>query len=439
MINRLIGALGLPPAAPRITDTAEVKRLYQHWRMRTLYSMVIGYAIFYFCRKNLSIANPVIREELGMSATEMGLVLAVHSIVYGVSKFLSGIVADRANARYFMAIGLLASATLNVFFGLSSVLWFFVIFWALNGVFQASGVPPCSRMLTAWFSKKESGLYWGLWNASHQIGGFGISVLAGFLTANYGWRSAFVVPAIIAGITALFLMERLRDRPAALGLPPINEYRGEAPSEKSKADDAELSLSDLLLHHVLNNRVVWLVCFANFFVYVVRIGFLDWGTSYLSELGVEGYTAGWIVGLFEITGLFGALAAGLISDHLTGGRRGPVSMIYMTGLIGTLLLFWLFPGAGVWYLALLFGLVGVFVYGPQMLVAVVAAQAVPKGAGTAVGLTGLFGCLGAFACSLITGYLLDNFGKEAVIEFYLASAIIGTLLFALTLGSERKS
>ena len=97
MINRLIGALGLPPAAPRITDTAEVKRLYQHWRMRTLYSMVIGYAIFYFCRKNLSIANPVIREELGMSATEMGLVLAVHSIVYGVSKFLSGIVADRGS------------------------------------------------------------------------------------------------------------------------------------------------------------------------------------------------------------------------------------------------------------------------------------------------------------------------------------------------------
>ncbi|MCB1174361.1 MAG: MFS transporter [Leptospiraceae bacterium] len=439
MIDSLLTRLGIPPRRSQITFEESLKFTYDYWRSRTLYSMLLGYAAFYFVRKNIAIANPVMREELGISATAFGVVLTGHSIIYGLSKFFSGILADRSNARYFMAIGLFLSAVMNYFFGLSSSLLFFGTFWMLNGLFQGSGVPPCSRMLTAWFSKKESGTYWGIWNASHQVGGAGISLLAGYLiTAEYGWRATFYIPATLAVIVSLLLVLLLRDRPTSLGLPPIEEFKkdGTAPPDLRSGSQADqINTFSILRSEVLNKPIIWIVSLANIFIYIVRIGFLDWGTTYLNESGLEESSWGIIIAIFEITGLAGALAAGALSDRMTA-RRGMVAVASMALLTICLLLFWHFPTSDPWQAAFFFGLIGLFVYGPQLLVAVIAAQAAPRAAGTAVGLTGLAGYLGSSLCSILTGVFLDNFGIDSVVLFYLASAIIGTLLFVVSLIME---
>ena len=442
MFHDLVAKLRIPPAAPRLDLPAkQIHDLYGYWRVRTLYAMVIGYAVFYFVRKNFSIANPRIREDLGISATEMGFILSAHLIVYGCSKFLSGMVADRSNARYFMAIGLGLSALLNFAFGMSSSVWLFASFWVMNGLVQGSGVPPCGRMLTAWFPRRQSGTAWGLWNSSHQIGGAIIAVLAGWLALEYGWWMAFYVPAAIAILVAFFLINRLRDRPASLGLPSVEEqFPGDVPEADAKTNDTPgLSTRDLLFHYVLNQPAIWFVCLANFFVYIVRLGFLDWGTSYLRELGMPVDSGGTIVAIFEIAGLVGALAAGFFSDRFLGGRRAPVSILFMILLTAALLLLWWAPAQNFAFLAGLFGAVGFLVYGPQMLVAVVAANAAPRAAGTAVGLTGLFGYLGSTVCSAVTGILIDHYDASAVMLFYLSSAILGTLLFILSASRERRS
>ncbi|MCB1308939.1 MAG: MFS transporter, partial [Leptospiraceae bacterium] len=195
MFSQIVSALKIPPGRERITNQEALRFTYDYWRQRVIFSMIVGYAIFYFCRKNIAFSNPLIREDLDISATSLGLILTAHSVIYGFSKFFSGILADRSNARYFMAIGLFFSALMNIGFGFSSGVLFFAVFWIANGIFQGSGVPPCSRMLTMWFSKRESGTYWGIWNASHQLGGAGISLLASYLVATgYGWRSTFFVP-----------------------------------------------------------------------------------------------------------------------------------------------------------------------------------------------------------------------------------------------------
>ncbi len=442
-LHRIFAALRIPPDAPPLSlSPGELAGTYRYWRVRTLYAMVIGYAVFYFVRKNFSIANPRIREDLGISATEMGFILGAHLIVYGVSKFLSGIVADRSNARYFMAIGLALSALLNLCFGFSSSIYLLGMFWIMNGLVQGSGVPPCSRMITAWFPRKSSGVAWGLWNSSHQIGGAIIALLAGWLAVSYGWRFAFFVPAAIALFVAVFLVNRLRDRPEAMGLPHVEEHDGHGkqadPEPEREAGDAgeAPTTRELLFQHVFNQPAIWFVCFANFFVYIVRLGFLDWGTSYLEEVGLPKESGGSVIAIFEIAGLVGAFAAGFLSDRFTGGRRAPISILFMLGLIGALLILWQSPASDFYYLAGLFGAVGFLVYGPQMLVAVVAANAAPKAAGAAVGLTGLFGYLGSTICSPTTGILLDHYGANAVMLFYLSSAILGTVLFILSASRE---
>ena len=427
-----IGArLGLPPPAPAINDPAKVDRLYRYWRLRVMYSMTTGYALYYLVRNNLSLAAKPIIDEFGLSNTQWGLLLSVATIVYAFSKFFCGIVGDRTNPRYLMAGGLLLSALVNVFFGFGAGLGAFVFLWALNNLFQGAGSPPCFRLLTHWFSPTEIGRAWGIWNASHQVGGAIIAVAAGYLVAHYGWRSAFWVPAIVCVIGACWLLNRLTDSPESMGLPAVEVYREGARPAPAPAPGGEFW--GIFREHILTNKWVWIVSIANFFVYIVRIGVLDWAPKYLVE--TKGFTladAGVSLSVFEIAGLFGAYAAGWISDKLDG-RRGPVSVFFMLlSVVAIALLFMVPPGQRL-TMAGLFGALGFFVYGPQMLVAVAAADFATKVASaSAVGLTGLLGYLGATVCGLGTGMLVDAYGWNGAIWFYGLSALIGGALLALT-------
>jgi phosphoglycerate transporter family protein len=420
-----------PPVAP-VRDPAEVDRLYRYWRVRVMYAMTTGYALYYFVRKNISMAAKPITDEFHFSNTQWGVVLSVATIVYALSKFLSGVIGDRANPRWLMAGGLFLSALVNLLFGFAAGLGSFVVLWALNNLFQGAGSPPCFRLLTHWFSPKEIGRAWGVWNASHQIGGAIIAVWAGWLVTHYGWRAAFWAPALVCLAGSFWLFNRLTDSPEAMGLPPVEVYREGAKSAAIAADHGA-SFWGVFRAHILTNPWVWVVSFANFFVYIVRIGVLDWAPKYLVE--AKGFTlkdAGFSLSAFELAGIFGAYAAGWISDKL-GGRRGPVSVLFMVLLIASVgLLFFVPPGQRL-FMAAVFTAIGFFVYGPQMLIAVAAADFATKAASaSAVGLTGLLGYLGATLCGIGTGVIADRYGWNGVLWFYGGSAVIGCALLVTT-------
>ncbi len=143
-------------------QTAEGKS-YSYWRLRILYTTMLGYAAFYLIRANFSMALPGIRAEYSFTNTEIGYIISAASVVYGVGKLLNGYLSDKSNARYFLPIGLVLSAVMNIFMGLGAGLTFLIIFWALNSWFQSMGFPPIARLLTHWFSPKEIGTKWSIW------------------------------------------------------------------------------------------------------------------------------------------------------------------------------------------------------------------------------------------------------------------------------------
>ena len=436
MLNRISAALRAQPPQPVTAGADEVDRLYRHWRVRVMYATITGYALFYFVRKNLSMAAKAITDEFHFSNTQWGTVLSVATVVYALSKFLSGVVGDRANPRYLFALGLLFSAVVNLFFGFGASLGVFIGMWALNNLFQGTGVPPCVRLLTSWFSPREIGRAWGLWNASHQIGGAIIAVWAGWLVTHYGWRSAFWVPAIVCVVGAFWLLNRLKDSPESMGLPAVEVYREGAAA--GSVADAAAPFWGVFRQHILGNKWVWVVSSANFFVYIVRIGLLDWTPKYLQEAkGFNLKEAGWSLSAFELAGIFGAYAAGWISDTVFKGRRGPVSVGFMLLLISCVASLFFVPRGQMWTMAGVFVALGFFVYGPQLLIAVAAADFATKAAASsAVGLTGLFGYLGASVCGVATGMLADHFGWDGVLWFYGVSAVIGAGLLATTWGAR---
>src|SRR5260221_13031212 len=185
-----------------LTDPQEIAAKYPYWQNRVLLYSIIGYAMFYFVRKNLTIAMPYMEKD-GIDKAHLGLFLTAHGLLYGVSKFGNGFLADRSSSRAFLAVGLVASAIMNVFFGFSSAVLTLGIISMLNGWFQGMGFPPCARLIANWFPPKELATKFSIWNSSHCIGGGLILVLCSNLVYyGFGWRSGFLVPAgIFVGLT----------------------------------------------------------------------------------------------------------------------------------------------------------------------------------------------------------------------------------------------
>jgi len=421
----------LPMQTEESTNTTVAQR-YAYWRVRILYSMIFGYAAFYLVRQNLSMAMPTLSMEYGYTKTQLGAIITIWSIVYGVGKFVNGYFSDRSNARYFMTVGLLGAAVTSLLMGFGENLYYFGFFWAINAWFQSMGFPPVARLVTHWFSPAELGTKWGLTIISHQLGSAAIALLAGFLILNYGWQSAFIVPALLVMGIAVFLFDRLRDTPQSIGLPPI-EYHHGLVNKQSEVEEEHLPPKDLVLK-VINNPMLWYLCMANMFFYVVRLGILNWAPTFLKELkGASLMASGWQVAGYDIAGMVGGIMAGWVSDRFFKGRRGPVSVLYMTLLIGCLGCLWWLPSGNQILSAITMVALGFLVYGPQVLAGVASADiASKKAVGMANGFMGTFAYLGSGLSGVCVGWMADNYGWNGGFMFFIVSALLSTFFFSLT-------
>ena len=408
-----------------------VDRQYKYWRSRILYSLVFGYATFYIVRQNLTIAAPQMLSEFGYTRAQVGWVFSLFAIIYGLGKFISGAICDKTNARHFMTIGLIGAAVCMLCIGLSHSIIAFALLYALSGVFQSAGWPPVSRLMTHWYAPQELGTRWGIVNASHQFGSIAILLGGSWLLANFGWRSVFIVPALIALLIAGILFERLRDTPESLGLPSIEEKEGLINNNLQHTE--EITFREIFFEHILPNRALLYVCAANFFVYIIRMGFFNWAPTFLQESrGASIMGSAVQTTLFEFMGALGGFVAGWASDKVFKGRRNSTSAYFMVALIGLLLLFWKLPVASQWVNTVFLFLMGFFIYGPQTLVGISGAEFGSKRAAAAAnGLTGTFGYLGGAVSGVGVGKIADAYGWNAVFLFFGICAAIGLVFFIL--------
>ncbi len=402
---------------------------FRYWQTRTLIATMFGYAAFYFVRKNLSVAMPAMQSDLHITKADLGLFLTLHGLLYGLSRFVNGMWADRSNARYFMVAGLLLSVGANVFFGFSSTVLLLGVAWMINGWVQGMGFPPCCRLMTHWFPPGKLATKMSIWNTSHSIGG----ALAVVVCANFfvplGWRWSFFWPAILCTVAGAILFILLRDTPTSVGLPEI-VVEGDTGTHGEDKGSSEYKA--FVRTHVFRNPYIWWISLANFFVYILRFAVLDWGPTLLKEMKhfpIE--NAALMVGAFEVSGVIGMLLAGWVTDNVFGGRGSRTCVFCMVGASVSLLLFWKF-GATPLVATTFLALAGFFIYGPQALVGITAANlATRRAAATAAGFTGMF----AYASTLVSGWglgkLVDAAGWDVAFGVLLGIGAYGTIMFVL--------
>ncbi|MDH5161631.1 glycerol-3-phosphate transporter [Heyndrickxia oleronia] len=420
---------------------------YKKHRIQVFIGIFIGYAAYYLLRKNFSLAMPYLTDQ-GFSKGELGLALSAVSIAYGISKFVMGTVSDRSNSRIFLPAGLILSAIICLLMGFvpfftSSIAIMFIMLF-INGWFQGMGWPPSGRVLVHWFSVSERGGKTAIWNVAHNVGGGimapiavgGASLFAIILGAHSnGYEGVFILPALLAIVIALISYILIRDTPQSVGLPPIEEYRNDYPSKEKKTFETELTTKEILFKYVLNNKWVWAIAIANIFVYFVRYGVLDWAPTYLSEeKGFNMDKSSVAYFLFEWAGIPGTLLCGYISDKLFKGRRGPAGFVFMLGVLIAVLVYWFNPPGNPMIDMISLIAIGFLIYGPVMLIGLQALDFVPKkAAGTAAGLTGLFGYLGGtVTANALMGYIVDYAGWNAGFILLTASCVLAAIVFAIT-------
>ena len=433
------------PAAHRDTRSDDrVDADYKRLRWQVFAGIFIGYAGYYLVRKNFSLAVPFLIEEEGYSRGELGIAMSAVSIAYGLSKFLMGSVSDRSNPRFFLPAGLLMSAGIMFLFGFqpwatSSVAIMFILLF-LNGWVQGMGWPACGRTMVHWYSGNERGRVVSFWNVAHNIGG---GLIGPLFVLGMGWfnewHSAFYVPAAAATGVAFIAFLLLRDTPQSCGLPTIEAYRDDYPHDYEARHEQEFSAREIFLENVLNNRLLWFIAVANAFVYLIRYGVLDWAPTYLSE--AKGFTvdqSSWAYFLYEWAGIPGTLLCGYISDRWFRGRRAPAGMLFMSLVLIAVVVYWLNPpgNPGVDMAALV--AIGFLIYGPVMLIGLHALELVPKkAAGTAAGLTGLFGYLGgAVVANIAIGFTVDAYGWDGGFILLVAGCVAAIVLIGMTRRSE---
>lgn len=429
MLDRMQALLKPAPYQPIETDYRYwMAQVFNHWRMRVCFSIFFGYAVFYFTRKSLSFAAPFIVDELGFQKADFGLLASTLYITYGISKFVSGVSADRSNPRYFMAIGLMVTGVCNILFSFCSSMWLFMVFWALNGWFQAWGWPASCKLLNFWFAKQERGLWYSICSTSHNLGGAIIPLLAAWAATQYGWRYALMIPGVISIFMAVALIILLRDVPRSLKLPTVEDFKAD-PEEYT---DLVAEKKHALLPHtdilkiVLFNRFVWMFALSYFFIYVVRTAVNDWTPFYLIE--VKNFAkeyAGFGVTAFELGGFAGMILTGFVSDIYWKGNRVPSMVICALGLALCIVALWCTP-VGFYSIDLtLLALIGAFVFGPQMIVGLAAAEYVDKRSSSAAnGFAGTMGYFGAAFTGYPVGMMLDHYGWDSFFVMMTASSIV---------------
>ncbi|MCU7693228.1 glycerol-3-phosphate transporter [Haoranjiania flava] len=432
------------PHKAKLPDS-EIDATYKKIRWQVFVGIFVGYAGYYLVRKVFSMVMPDLIEQ-GFTKGQLGLALSAISIAYGLSKFVMATVSDRSNARIFLPLGLILSAVTMIFMGLlpfatSSVAAMFV-FLFINGWFQGMGWPPCGRVMVHWFSVKERGTKMSIWNVAHNVGGGIMAPLAIAGISVFGvWQGKLYFPAVIALLIAFITYMLVRDTPQSCGLPSIEKFTNTHTKSYDQSHEKELSTRQILFDYVLVNKLIWYIAFANAFIYLVRYGVLDWAPTYLKEnKGFSLSETGWAYFLYEWAGIPGTLLCGWLSDKIFKGRRAPATIIYMVLVTVMVFVYWKNPPGNPLIDNLALVAIGFLIYGPVMLIGVHALDLVPKkAAGTAAGLTGLFGYLGgALFANAAMGYVVDHWGWDGGFIILVASCVLAIVFTAFTWKKEIK-
>ncbi|XP_049941451.1 glucose-6-phosphate exchanger SLC37A2 isoform X5 [Schistocerca serialis cubense] len=381
-------------------------------------------------------------------STLFGTLDSAFLFAYSAGMFVSGIIAERVNLRYFLSLGMIFSGVFCYLFGLARTcnihaMWYFILMQVLGGIVQTTGWPGVVTVVGNWFGEGNRGLIFGIWNSHTSVGNIlGSLVAAAFVEQD--WGLSFIVPgAIIAGggfLIFLFMVEN----PSHVGCPRPGEDESEEikrfpPNETVPIAAVIPNETPISFWSALKIPGVVEYSLSLFFAKLVSYTFLYWLPLYISASTTLGATLSADVStLFDVGGIIGGIAAGVISDYTGMSAVTCAGMLVVA--IPLMFVYDEYGSVSVEMNIFLLIVVGILVNGPYALIT----TAVSADLGTHESLKGSSralatvtaiidgtGSIGAAVGPLLAG-VIYSYGWESVFYMLMASDVLA-LLFLVRL------
>ncbi|EGD77374.1 hypothetical protein PTSG_12733 [Salpingoeca rosetta] len=399
----------------------------------------VAYTQCYFLRKLVSSSTVYLRESAGFPETVIGAITSAFALAYGLSRVPGGLITDKLGARTTLAASLFISAALTIAVTCIANANIFYILWFLHGMCQASAWPACARLLKDLFPDRERAFWWAAVSTSQNVGAALTPILVAHIytwfqernaqfplpifphaEADATWRFPFLVLALLC-LPVVILAYALVPSYTV----PREPAQNKATASKHKGADKPTpswwnGISQL-------PSAIFLITIANMLIYAVRDIIGNWLLLIFHETrGFDPARGASVLALFEIGGITGGLLAGIASDKVFGGRRGPIFGICSFGLLLSCTAV-SFAHSYAAICAVFFSL-GLFLFGPQTLVGLFAMETAPPHLDSfAAGIVGLCAQLGGITAGYPVSLLKTACGWDCVL---LAMPVIALLCFA---------
>lgn len=446
-------------AKEQLTEDFLIKKYFKSHQERVFWIAIISYILYYFIRRQWSVAGSDLINNGLMTKDIYSLVGMAMGLSYGVSKFVMGSVGDRSNARWFLGIGLILSSLMNFVMGWTvginiTNIVLMMSSMALIGWFQGMGWPASARSMTNWFIPKEKQMRMTFWNTSHNFGTAIIAIIIiishSLLEEYIGIASYFILPSAIALVGGILICIFMKDRPESLGLLSVEEHYKKYYPEKldievkkfvsangNKNKLVEKTWFYYFKKYVLLNKNLWIIAFANLFIYVLRNGVSDWTLTFFKEqhnFDVKNQGK-WLWSIFEWMAVPGTILMGFTAKTLFKGRLTPIMIAAIAITTLSIVGLWQAQYQSIWQIALFMGIAGFCIYGPVAFIGMQAMDLSNKRVvATAAGFTGIFGYFGdAVISKVVIGSGLQSLSNrwDATFIFLIVCGVSACILLSL--------
>jgi MFS family permease len=352
--------------------------------------------INYVDRGNLATASPLLKDELGLSNSQIGLLLSAFFWSYAPLQPIAGWLAQRFDVRHVLSAGLTVWATATMLTGLAATFSTLLALRILLGIGESVAYPCLCKLLAQRAPEHERGRANGLIAAGQALGPTFGTLVGGLVMARFGWRPAFVAFGLISLIWLLPWYLVARGGAATMGL-----------------GSAQRPLPYLT---IIKNRSLWGASLGQFCSTYAYYFVLSWLPIFLVKThGFSVRQMAQIGAAVYAVHAASSAAVGWASDRwiIAGASPNRVrKTLLVAGLVGVAILMLVCANAGAsMAIAILVTTAAVFGTQTPNLFAISQTLGGPRAAGQWMGVQNLIGNLSGVVAPLVTGFVVDRTGQ----------------------------
>ena len=287
--------------------------------------IILLWLAFFFNQADRQIFNvvlPSIRDDLGLTDANMGLIATILILVYGLLVPIAGLLGDRFNKKYIIIISLIVWSSATLVTGLSYTLVQLILLRSIATGGGEAFYSPSANAIIGEYHQETRATALSIHQTALYVGIICSGYLTGYIADLYGWRTAFYIFGGFGIILAFILYFRMKDTIV------LNHSKSNHSSKKA------ITIKQVLSVFFMKPTALLLtIAFAG--MNFVGIGFLTWMPTFLHEkyhysLARAGFDATFY---HHIAAFIGVLLGAWIADKLASRVIGVRGLVQMTGLL----------------------------------------------------------------------------------------------------------